>query len=133
MEFEHTLESDSPVTLSASKEDRSKANRAVDVSDIGDIIKHIKSVSNWMSSFDDRSRCESGRSDQCDGHCVDAEGHLHMTDSYSNMIRATPPVWRILDASVVANLSTDKDAANYVFNGNLAGAEEIQYAGRRHQ
>jgi hypothetical protein len=53
---------------------------------------------------------------------------LYMTDSYSSDDQGNAlPVWRILDASVVANLSTDKDAANYVFNGNLAGAEEIQY------
>ena len=54
---------------------------------------------------------------------------LYMTDSYSNDDQGNAlPVWRILDASVVANLSTDKDAANYVFSGMLDGAEKISFS-----
>ena len=127
--FSYTLESDSPVTLSASKEDRSKANRAVDVSDIGDIIKHIKSVSNLDGALS-MIAADVNRDDQINVTDIVSMQKviLYMTDSYSNDDQGNAlPVWRILDASVVANLSTDKDAANYVFNGNLAGAEEIQY------
>ena len=122
--FGYTLTDTSEIILRAEKADRSKPSRSVDVSDIVAMRKHIlvierlASVSAMIAA--DATRmipsmwptlwpCRKVILARSDSFSVDGDGNAQ-------------PVWRILDAEVVNNATTEN-----VFGGILDGADEIVY------
>ena len=122
--FSYTNESASPVTLNASKFDRSKANRSVDVSDIVAMRKHILVIER-LATVPAMIAADANEDDSIDVADIVAMQKviLAKSDSFSTDDQGNAqPVWRILDAQVVNNATTEN-----VFVGILDGANEIVY------
>ena len=122
--FGYTLTDTSEIILRAEKADRSKPSRSVDVSDIVAMRKHILVIER-LATVPAMIAADANEDDSIDVADIVAMQKviLAKSDSFSTDDQGNAqPVWRIVDAEVVNNATTEN-----VFDGILDGADEIVY------
>ena len=122
--FGYTLTDTSEIILRAEIADRSKPSRSVDVSDIVAMRKHILARER-LASVSAMIAADATRDDSIDVTDIVAMRKVILARSDSFSVDGdgnAQPVWRILDAEVVNNATTEN-----VFGGILDGADEIVY------